>query len=283
MLVKNALTSSKTPAIILNEIKMMSSTFNGVHFLVEGDDDSRFWKPRIAKQKTSIVNCEGRPNLLGASQLILRQGIGCAAGVYDSDFDQHFGIIHCPDILAATDENDLEVTLLASEALSAILHEYADESLIRTFEVDRGMSAVSYLERVSQEFGKLRLLNKQLNHNVDFDRLSPYRFVSPEDWSLDLVGLHAEYTRLAGISAAQLQSDMAAKIPTTKSWGLCQGHDSVRILAQGLRKRIGKKQISEQDLAKILRIAYSVEQFQRSQMYQTLRTLEAKLPVAIFT
>lgn len=278
----NALTTSKTPDIIVTEIMMMSATFKGVHFLVEGDDDSKFWKTRIAKERTSIVNCEGKPNLLGASQIISRQGLSRVAGVYDPDFEHLFGVIHFPNVLTPTDENDLEVTLLASEALDLLLHEYADETLLGAFKASQGLSAVGQLERMSQEFGKLRLLSKQLGHNVDFDRLSPYRFVSQDDWILDLAELHVEYARLAGISVAQLHADLSATIPTTKSWGLCQGHDSVRILAQGLRKRIGKKQINEQDLAKVLRIAYSVEMLQQSQMYKSLRALEAKLPGPIF-
>lgn len=282
MLANNTLTTSKTPAIIVTEIKMMSSTFRGVHFLVEGDDDSKFWKMRVAKERTSIVNCEGKPNLLGASQIISRQGLSCVAGVYDSDFEHLFGVTHAPDVLTPTDENDLEVTLLASEALHILLHEYADENLLRAFETAHGLSAIKHLEQMSQEFGKLRLLSKQLSHNVDFDRLSPYRFVSQDDWILDLTKLHMEYAALSGISVAQLHTNLETTIPSTKSWGLCQGHDSVRILAQGLRKKIGKKQINDQDLARVLRIAYSLEMLQQSQMYKSLKTLEANLPVSIF-
>lgn len=282
MLATNTLTASKTPDIIVSEIKMMSSTFKGVFFLVEGDDDSKFWKTRIAKGQTSIVNCEGKPNLLGASQIISRQGLSRVAGVYDPDFEHLFGVIHVPNILTPTDENDLEVTLLASEALDLLLHEYADEALLGEFRVSQDLSAVDQLERMSQEFGKLRLLSKQLDHNVDFDRLSPYRFVSQDDWSLDLVELHVEYARLAGISVEQLHADLTATIPATKPWGLCQGHDSIRILAQGLRKKIGKKQINEQDLARVLRIAYSLDMLQRSQMYKSLRALETTLLGPIF-
>lgn len=260
----------------------MSSTFKGVHFLVEGDDDSKFWKPRIAKGKTSIVNCEGKSNLLGASKIIVEQGLSCVAGVYDSDFEHLFGVVHAPDMLTPTDENDLEVTLLTSKALEILLHEYADDALLQAFQTSHGISVVEHLELVSQEFGKLRLINKQCGHNVDFEHLSPYRFVSQDDWTLDRVGLHSEYAELADITPSRLQIDLASIIPATRAWGLCQGHDSVRILAQGLRRTIGKKQIKEQDLAKVLRIAYSLEMLEQSQMYKTLRMLELKLPGPIF-
>lgn len=278
----NMLKGSKTPAIIVTEIKMMSSTFKGVHFLVEGDGDSKFWKTRLTKHYTSIVSCEGKQNLLGASQLISRQGLAFVVGVYDADFEHLFGVVHNPHLLTPTDENDLEVTLLASEALDVVLHEYADESLLNFFESNHRISVVDHLEAMSGEFGKLRLLSNLLGQNVDFGRLSPYRFFSSVDWTLNVGELHSEYARLAGVSVKQLHRDLTASIPDAKRWGLCHGHDTVRILAHGLRSVIGKRQISEQDLAKILRIAYSFKMLEKSRMYSALKILEAKMAVPIF-
>jgi len=281
-LATTALKASKTPNIILTEIQMMNSTFKGVHFLVEGDDDCKFWKPRIKKNHTSIVTCEGRANLIGASGLIINMGLANIVGVYDSDFEQLFGITHHPDILSPTDENDLEVTLLASNALEAVLHEFSDEALLSGFEQAHGISAAEHLAIVSKEFGKLRIHSRLLGHNVDFDRLSPYRFVSQDDWTLDLVGLHTEYVTLAGITLAQLQADLLSSVPAAGDWGLCQGHDTMRILAQGLKKTISRKQLSEQDLAKVLRISYSLEMFQQSQMHASLKNIEGSKSITIF-
>lgn len=260
----------------------MSTTFKGIHFLVEGDDDSKFWKPRIAKADTSIVNCEGRPNLLGVSVLLTRKGIASVAGVYDADFDHLHGVTHSPNMLAPTDENDLEVTILASDAIEALMAEYAEESLVADFEKNEGVSPAIYLEQVCREFGQLRLLSRVQGHNVDFDRLSPYRFVSQETWKLDRDALLREYATLAGMSCQDLEAQLQAVVPAAKRWGLCQGHDAVRILAQGFRKRIGRKQISEHDLAKVLRIAYSNELLRVSRMFATLQALETLLKVKIF-
>ena len=260
----------------------MSATFKGVHFLVEGDDDSKFWKQRISKEKTSIVCCEGRPNLLGVSVLLTRRGLTSVLGVYDADFDHLHGVTHSSNMLAPTDENDLEVTILASDAIGSVIAEYAEESLVEEFEKVEGASPVDYLERLCREFGQLRFLSRVQGHNVDFDRLSPYRFVSQDTWGLDRDALWKEYATFAGVSRPDLEAQLQASIPVTKQWGLCQGHDAVRILAQGFRKRIGRKQISEQDLAKILRIAYSNEMLRLSRMFATLHALENILKVKIF-
>ena len=153
-----ALTASKTPGIIVAEIRMMSASFSGVHFLVEGDDDSRFWKPRVSSTSVTIVNCEGKPNLLGASALIQRLGISAVAGVYDPDFERLFGVTHHPNILTPTDHNDLELTLIASDALNSLLHEFGDPDLIADFERTHGISVAHHLEATSRQF---RVRNSQ--------------------------------------------------------------------------------------------------------------------------
>lgn len=277
-----ALTASKTPGIVVAEIRMMSTTFSGVHFLVEGDDDSKFWKPRVSSRSVTIVNCEGKPNLIGASALIQRHGIASVAGVYDPDFERLFGVTHHPSILTPTDHNDLELTLIASDALTSLLHEFGDPRQIADFENSQGVTIAEHLETTSRQFGQLRYLSAALGHHVDFDRLSPYRFVSVESWQLDRPALLAEYAALSGINVQDVEALINAHCPEVASWCLSQGHDTVRVLAQGLRRRIGRKQMSEQDVAKVLRIAFTLELLQQSAMYKSLRSLEAKLPAPLF-
>ncbi len=278
-----ALTASKTPGIIVAEIRMMSASFSGVHFLVEGDDDSRFWKPRVSSTSVTIVNCEGKPNLLGASALIQRLGISAVAGVYDPDFERLFGVTHHPNILTPTDHNDLELTLIASDALNSLLHEFGDPDLIADFERTHGISVAHHLEATSRQFGQLRYLSGTLRHQVDFDRLSPYRFVSADTWTLDRPALISEYAILSGLTGPDVETLVQTHCPQAPNWCLSQGHDTVRVLAQGLRRRIGRKQMSEQDVARVLRIAFSLELLQQSVMYRSLRSLEATLPAPLFS
>ena len=84
-MVATTLTSSKTPGIIVSEITMMNATFNGVHFLVEGNEDICFWKRYLSRKTVTIVNCEGKSNLLGATQLSQQSGLKCISGVYDPE------------------------------------------------------------------------------------------------------------------------------------------------------------------------------------------------------
>lgn len=261
---------------------MMSSSFKGVHFLVEGVNDTQFWKSRVIRSKVSFVDCEGKANLIGAAALSLNLKFQNVIGIYDADLDRHFGLTHSPQILAVTDENDLETTLLASLALDSLLNEFADEVRIEQFRVSTGLSVAKHIQGVSSHFGRLRYLNQVHAYGVDFDRLSPYRFVSIADWELDVNALNSEYISLAGITSVELSNALSAVCPAPIQWNLSQGHDSIRIVAQGLKGVIGQKQISEQDLGRILRIGFSREILQASAMYRSLKLIGQTMSVDIF-
>jgi hypothetical protein len=145
------------------------------------------------------------------------------------------------------------------------------------------MTVAEHLESTSREFGQLRYLNCVFNHCVDFGRLSPFRFVSADTWLLNRAALVDEYAELCGLSVADVESLILSNCTKPQSWCLSQGHDTVRILAQGLRNRIGRKQLHEQDVARILRIAFSIELLQQSVMYKSLCAIQERLPARLFT
>jgi len=261
---------------------MMRSAFSGVNFLVEGESDSIFWKPRLSSENVSIVSCEGKSNLIGAVAAIAGIGTTLVAGIYDADFDRIRGIVHFPTILAVTDENDLETTMLATEALRSVLHEFADVTRLELFERNMRRSVVEHVQRHSYEFGCLRFVNESNAHGVNFDNLSPYRFVSATDWRLDLDALRAEYAKLAGISAANLIADISALCPPFNQWTLVQGHDATRVLAQGLKNAIGRRQLPEEDIKRLLRLAYSERLLHASAMYGSLKIIEGSISARLF-
>lgn len=278
----NSLKSSKTPGVIVSEIKMMGAAFSGAYFLVEGDCDSKFWRRRLRSENISIVHCEGKPNLLGAAAQAVAQAIAKIVGVYDHDFDRLVGVSRFPRCLVPTDENDLETMLLRSDALPTLLAEYADDSLVRAFEARHSTTVLDHVERTSREFGMLRYFDQDARLCVDFDSLSPYRFVSESDWILDAASLYNEYARLASISISDLRAGVASVCSVGSPWAYSQGHDAIRILARGLRRSIGRCQMNEHDVSRVLRIAYTADMLKRTSMYSTLCGWESHYSVSMF-
>lgn len=277
------LTSSKTSHTILTEIRMMRTAFKGGFLLVEGCDDAIFWGHYISKENFQIVLCEGKQNLLQAGNMVVQQDIKLIAGVYDSDFEKIIGTQHEHEFLVSTDENDLEVTFLASDALSKVLVEYAEDYKMSEFIQLKGVAICQHVSNISMEFGKLRVLNHVSGHNVDFNKLSPYKFLS-EDWELNREGLYFEYAKLAGLSLQDIYGNIEKLICPNQcktKWILSQGHDSIKILAKGLR-RIGKKQIHEAELTKLFRLAFSFEMLQKTAMYEKLKNISNEIGLSMF-
>lgn len=275
-----SLSTSKTPGIIVSEIKMMRS-FKGVHFLIEGAHDIKFWKLHLKCENVNFVDCGGRKNLIGAVLKIEQAAIPAVAGVYDPDFDRLHGTApRSPNILVPTDSNDLEITLLRSDALNRLLAIYVDAALLASFESSSGVTVAAHIERTSREFGRLRFLNDVVKHCVDFDELSPYRFMSSVDWSLNLANLNAEYSKLA--SLADLDAALLAHCPSAPPWAYSQGHDALKILTQGLRFILGKRQMSEEDVMRLLLLAYTETMLKQTSMYTSLRIIETRLPMQLF-
>ncbi|WP_339517337.1 DUF4435 domain-containing protein [Comamonas sp. MYb69] len=252
----------------------MNANFQGIHFLVEGEDDGKFWRSFVNDENISLVICEGKEKLVGASGLLSTLKKKNITGVYDRDFDGLNGVVHHPNMLISTDENDLEITIVRSRALRKAIAELAAKEKVKSFEEANGLSVENHVERLSSEFGKLRFLNHKLSHRVDFDKLSPYRFINANDWMLNVEELRASYAQLASISNEELISHLHLHIPIVEPWQLSQGHDVIRIISQGLKFAIGERQINERDLGIYLRLAYEPGCLQKLKMYNFLKSIE---------
>lgn len=269
------LSTGKTAGILKSEIIMMQANFKGIQFLVEGADDSKFWKPRLRDGEVAIVICEGKKNLVDTAGLIVTFGIKKVVGIYDRDFDGISGITHHPQVLAVTDENDLEITMIRSGALQTLLMEYAEPDQVRLFESARSIRVVNHVEKLTKEFGCLRYVNHVERHGVNFDDLSIYRFISSTEWDINASELYAEYARLAAITTSDLNALVAKHCVLTDPWIYCQGHDAASILAQGFKRVINNKQFKGEDIERILRLAFTESMLRDSSMYAALCVINA--------
>ena len=70
---------------------------------------------------------------------------------------------------------------------------------------------------------------------------------------------------------------------SSDSLQLCVGHDLVGLLMVGLRKNIGDRSLTIEELEERLRLALHKEDLERTQMYQQLREWEQQnAPYRIF-
>lgn len=280
----NAITSSRTPEVILNEIKFESCNFKGVFFLVEGCDDMKFWKPHLDDDNTVIIKCEGKTKLLGAADKAHLSGLSTKiTGVYDADLDHLLKTLHPASNVIPTDYNALEILLLRSQAFDKFLYEYGDSALINQFEKSQNLSVSKHIENISCRFGQLRLVNWIEKHGIDFKRLPPSTFVDRVTWNCDYTRLNASYADIAKISVQDLDILLSTHCQApVGNWNYSQGHDALSTLAVGLHKVLGTRSMKAQDIAAALRMAYEKMMLQKTNMYQKLLNIEKNFNTTLF-
>lgn len=248
--------AAKTVGELLAEIKL-SSTALSPHsglLVVEGEPDSRFFRPRVFGGPEQILIAGGKTNVCRVVKQAYDSGQAGVLGVVDDDCDSLIGVpLPCKHVVR-TDERDLEAMLLRSPALEAVIMEVPMSVRMAAVVADEG-SVRAALERRALVFGKIRLLNRINGWRVDFRKLNPHRFLQTE-WRLDEPLVIREAAHLAGISAHLLRRELGA-LEAQHPYKLLHGHDTLAVLAEGLRF-MGARQCAEEDLAQKLRLAYRV-------------------------
>lgn len=81
------------PFTLAAEIRMERQKHKGSFLLVEGASDSKRFRKLVSKEQCSMVNCFGKPNVVGAIEQVYDDGfLGCL-GLVDADFDRLRGTL----------------------------------------------------------------------------------------------------------------------------------------------------------------------------------------------
>lgn len=258
---------ARTPGDVVAEIKMSLAAFCGVHMLVEGGTDCSFWKLRFNQSaQYQLVICGSKSVVISSITLLDQMAQSLMLGVIDDDFDSILGISYASENIFSTDTHDLETMLINSTALTNILIELGDSTKINHFVAMTKKMVIDSLIEISLVFGRLRLLNARNNWNVDFSKLSPWKYVDQGTWTVDNAKLFAEFANEIGITPVDVENAVSAEV-STPPWNIIQGHDALNILAIGLRSALAAKQFSEKDLSRYFRLTYDNTIFQSTVLF----------------
>lgn len=275
----------KEPGEIEAEILMTRQTHKGSFLLVEGDDDSRFWRMRVAEKICEVVLGGGKPNVVGAIGRLDNRRFRGALGIVDADFDPLENRPLSSVNLIATDTHDLEGLLLRSYALERLLVEYGNRRKIEKFEKDSGLKVREALLERGLVFGRLRWLALRQGWSLDFRQYPPERFIKPDTWTVNAADLVKEISQNVGISIEAIDS-LLKTLQYPDPWRICQGHDLLAILRLGLQKVLGnlKSNKGVKDLAALLRTAFHKDDLANTRLHADIRVWEkSNRPYRILT
>jgi len=262
--------SSRTPHHLANEVRLKRTQHSGSFLLLEGPDDSRFYRRFIQPEQCHIIIAFNKDNLISAISLLDVAGFHGVLGVVDADFDV-LELRGLPSVNIVRGEcHDVEAMLVRSPALDAVLHEFASPEKLESFEGRFGGPLRSWLVETARCLGYLRWYSLTTGLNLCFDGLRFSRFIDARTLRLDRAALLAEIKNRSQNPALSDDELIAGGWPIDRNddpWQVCCGHDMVELLCLALRRAIGTRHgLTTDDVARSLRLAYSPEDFSRSEL-----------------
>lgn len=269
---------------IVNQVRLEQSTHKGSFFLVEGNGDANLFKKFCDLQACSIIPCMGKENLLDAITELKKSGFCGVLGFADRDFTEILGDPNVSGEIVFTDENDMEIMILCSAALDAVLEEFGNQKRISSTVEAEGMSVRDLIFSSASVVGTLRLLSQKKGWSLQFEGMT-YKFVSNKSYFLDGAKTVKHVLARSNFKVDMEENDIvtfirsSGMLPDIPKKNLCCGHDCVRILGRALKSALGNSgEFNNNDgavnLEKILRLAYEFEYFKKTNAYDEIRNWE---------
>lgn len=269
----------KDAGTLVSEIIMTRRAHKGAFLLLEGEDDSRFWRPRVVATGCEIIIANGKRNLVGALlKLDRRDGSPTdTVGLVDDDCDRLRNVEYGSPNLVYTDARDLEGVLLQSSAFHKVVAEFGDPAKVRAFEALGTPLREALLQR-ALPLGRMRWL--AMNHGACCDELEIRlpRFLNVDTWRFDEDLMLDIAGRCGALPSRPSLDDAYAQHCCSDPWRVCRGHDLLQILAAGFKKVLGNENPGEKAIAKVLRSGIETPELTALQLYRDLQSWESRNP-----
>ena len=275
------MTPYATPDNVANEVRMMRTEHKGTLLIVEGDTDTRTYRNVVDQEKCRIVIAQGRPNAIGALEILDADGFRGVLAILDSDFSRLEGAVSLSRNALLTDLHDLECMMIASPAFTRVLDEFAMPGRVEEFEKRVRCNVALALARSASAIGYLRWLSLRGNLGLKFEGLSFGKFLNQDDLLVDpqeLVKAVRDHSQRHDLKESDLLSGVESLgAPGHDPWQVSCGHDVLDILSFGLRRVLASRNqadVKREALERSLRLAYERSYFAQTGLYQNIRLWE---------
>jgi len=264
---------------VVSEILMSRSAFSGSLLVLEGDDDTRFWRARApGHSECQFVLAGSKPTVVGAVVTADLQKLDGILGVVDDDCDSLLGLPLRSTNIIRTDTRDLETLLLFSFAFEKLLAEVGDSQKIRTLETNENRSIRDAFVARALLFGQLRFLSLSNNWLIAFDHLSPWKFANIPSWTFDRAAILREICKQVPTKTEIDLGQELASLELISPWSILHGKDCLDILSIGLRSAIGNTQLKDKNILQMLRLAFDNAMLRDTFLYSNVKAWESSNP-----
>ena len=275
---------------LATEVRLHRASFQGSILLVEGAGDALLYGKFVSSDQCLILTAFSRNNVEDTFVELGTDDIAGVLGLVDRDYDKEDDE-NFPDHIIRTEENDLEMMIICSPALDAVLEEYGSKGKINKVENSTKKSVREVLFECAAVIGAVRVLSKKKKLNLTFSGMK-WRFKGSGSIEIDVDRQYKQIliasSAVEGWNLARLRRDaekVMDNVEDTKQ--LCRGHDVVRVLARALRKLFGTDSQFDSDqrvlnLEKVLRLTFNWEHFRHTNTYSRIVRWEEQSGFRVF-
>jgi hypothetical protein len=227
------------------------------------------------------VLAQGRDNAINGLTMAREHGTIGVLAVIDQDYGLLLrAMINDPDIIV-NDDNDIEVTMLKSEAFDHLVRELGEPNKVAKIE-SCGITVRDFLVSTAHPIGALRLHSMQTSSGLKFKDLS-YRFVDMKTFTYsdeEMVREVRNHSRLPNYDPNPFYAFIAEiRAAEHDKWSLCKGHDLTTLFGKSLVRIIGSCNqilVTMLEIEQKLRLAFSIDDFKACNLYPKIKDWEER-------
>ncbi len=278
----------RPPEVLLAEVKLTRARGAGkedaTFLFLEGPRDIRVLE-KFTDSGCKIVAANGKQIAKRTIRLANESGLRGVAALIDRDFDGLLDKASEEPGLFYTDEVDMEMTIVCSNALHRLVIEHLGLEGEADVCAKAGATSFRCLLFVSAaKIGLLHFLNQKNAWNLRLRSLDVYEFVRPSDLEVDwgrMIELAASASGATQVDPATVAREYEEHVDscTEEPRQYCRGHDVSALLALGLRHggwSNAPEPITADQIEQHLRLAFHRDDFLSTQFCASMLTWQSE-------
>lgn len=270
-----------------HQVAASQGGFKGCHVYVESGSDCRFWRFFMDENSVMLHACHGWNDVVNTIKREVAKGIICL-GIIDNDFRSIINYPNSlPDNVFTTDDHDIEMMALKTEAARRVATHFDASGKIMEFERIDG-DLMEFVFGITDSIGLVKLVNEKTAMNMVFKKerkdqaleLPGYEhfldnaghYISDEKMISYLYSWSINQQKRPNKCAQEIKDLIdAEKKENHDTMQLSCGHDACYILAHILKIRIAtKKHITQEKVEELLSVSYSSDNLKETALYKDL-------------
>ena len=279
---------------------MQNTTFKGYYIIVEGPKDSKLYGKFINHQEIIIKEAFGNQKVKMIIEILTERGFDRKIGIIDADFTRIIKEDVEIDGICITDDHDIEVMVIKTQALVNVLRVFCSKSKIEKFEKKYKVSVRDKIFELGKEIGYLKFANKIYDLGLVFKSKNPegkqikYKnFISDKtlkylgDDKLIDTAINYSVNKSENIQSKDIINDRLSEIKQEEYPldQLVNGHDLTNTLFILMKKVLSSKNKMLQNINSVedsLTLAYQFDDFKTTDLYAEIKSWADENEVEVF-